>query len=61
MELRQSACGVGKKLQTELAYDGIEATAPERKRLAIRGHRTKQRVLYNVPPRTRIVSAGGRQ
>jgi hypothetical protein len=45
MELRQSACGVGKKLQTELAYDGIEATAPERKRLAIRGYRTKQRVL----------------
>jgi hypothetical protein len=30
MELRQPACGVGKKLQTELAYDGIEATAPER-------------------------------
>ena len=45
MELCQSARGVRKKLQTELAYDGIESTALERKRLAIRGHRTKQRVF----------------
>jgi hypothetical protein len=33
MELRQSAGGVGKKLQTELAYDGIERSALERERL----------------------------
>jgi hypothetical protein len=35
MELRQSACGVWKELQTELAYDGVENAALEGKRLAI--------------------------
>ena len=50
MELRQSACGVGKKLQTELAYDGIEATAPERKRLAIQNMQTRRKITSQRSP-----------
>src|SRR5262249_13162494 len=41
-ELRETPRGIRKKLQAELAHDGIKAAIPERQRLAIRGHGLKR-------------------